>query len=50
MFPWAIFTQKPKATTPREIMLIGLRNGVPAELACRAVGILWENCERRRRK
>jgi len=42
MFPWAIFTQKPKATTPREIMLDRLRNGVPAELACRAVGILWE--------
>ena len=42
MFPWAIFTQKAKGTTPREIMLDWLRNGVPPELASRAVGVAWE--------
>ena len=42
MFPWNPFTQKPKPITPREFVLEHLRNGVPAELACRAVGILWE--------
>ena len=39
MFPWATFTQKPKATAPREIMLERLREGVPPELAARAAGI-----------
>lgn len=40
MFPW-LYVQKPKPTTPREIMLEWLRNGVPAELASRATGIEW---------
>jgi len=40
MFPW-LFTQKPKATTPHEIMLERLREGVPPELASRAAGIEW---------
>jgi hypothetical protein len=42
MFPW-LFQQKPKATTPREIMLERLREGVPQELACRAAGIEWNS-------
>lgn len=42
MFPW-LFTPKPKATTPREIMLERLREGVPAELASRAAGIEWND-------
>lgn len=41
MFPW-LFTQKPKGTTPHEIMLERLREGVPPELAARAAGIEWE--------
>jgi hypothetical protein len=40
MFPW-LFTQKPKATAPREVMLDRLREGVPSELAARAAGIEW---------
>lgn len=40
MFPWT-FTQKPKASTPREIMLERLREGVPPELATRAAGVDW---------
>ena len=40
MFPW-IYGQKPKATTPREIMIERLREGVPPELASRAAGIDW---------
>ena len=32
---------KPKATTPREIMIERLREGVPPELASRAAGIQW---------
>ena len=40
MFPWS-FVQKPKPTTPREIMLERLSEGVPPELACRAAGIDW---------
>lgn len=40
MFPW-LFPQKPKGTTPREIMLDRLREGVPPELAARAAGIDW---------
>lgn len=42
MFPWTIFTPKLKGTTPREIMLDRLREGVPPELASRAAGIEWE--------
>jgi hypothetical protein len=42
MFPWAMFTQKSKGTTPREIMLERLREGVPPELASRAAGIDWQ--------
>lgn len=38
LFPWN-FTQKPKATTPRDILLERLREGVPLELATRAAGI-----------
>lgn len=41
MFPW-LFPQKTKGTTPREIMLERLREGVPAELASRAAGIEWQ--------
>jgi hypothetical protein len=40
MFPW-LYSQKPKATTSREIMIERLREGVPAELASRAAGIDW---------
>ncbi len=40
MFPW-LFQQKLKATTPREIMIERLREGVPPELASRAAGIEW---------
>jgi len=40
MFPW-LLTQKPKATTPHEVMIERLREGVPPELACRAAGIEW---------
>ena len=40
MFPW-LFIPKPKATTPREIMIERLREGVPPELASRAAGIEW---------
>jgi len=40
MFPW-LFQPKPKATTPREIMIERLREGVPPELATRAAGITW---------
>jgi hypothetical protein len=40
MFPW-LFTPKPKAITPHEIMLDRLREGVPPELASRAAGIEW---------
>ena len=40
MFPWS-FVQKPKATTPREIMIERLREGVPPELATLAAGIAW---------
>jgi hypothetical protein len=40
MFPW-LYAQKPKTTTPREIMLERLREGVPPELASRAAGIDW---------
>lgn len=39
-FPW-LFQQRPKATTPFEIVLERLREGVPAELATRAAGIEW---------
>lgn len=42
MFPWAIFAQKTKETTPRGVMLDRLKEGVPAELASRAAGIEWE--------
>lgn len=42
MFPWTIFPQKPKATTPRDVLLERLREGVPPELASRAAGIDWE--------
>jgi hypothetical protein len=42
MFPWS-FGQKPKAVTPREIMLERLREGVPPELATRAAGINWDS-------
>jgi hypothetical protein len=41
LFPWAPFAQKSKATTPREIMIDRLREGVPPELASRAAGIDW---------
>lgn len=41
-FPW-LFTQKPKATDAREIMLERLREGVPPELAVRAAGIQWDS-------
>jgi hypothetical protein len=40
MFPWSS-AQKSKPTTPREIMLERLSEGVPPELACRAAGIDW---------
>lgn len=40
MFPWE-FPQKPKPTTPREILVQRLRDGVPPELAARAAGIEW---------
>jgi hypothetical protein len=40
MFPWS-FTQKPKPTTPLEIMVVRLSEGVPPELAARAAGIEW---------
>jgi hypothetical protein len=40
MFPW-LYTTKLKATTPREIMIERLREGVPLELALRAAGIDW---------
>ncbi len=40
MFPW-LFTPKPKATAPRDIMIDRLREGVPPELASRAAGIEW---------
>jgi hypothetical protein len=40
MFPW-LYAQKPKATTPREIMIARLQEGVPYELAARAAGIDW---------
>lgn len=43
MFPWMIFAQKPKATTPYEILLERLREGVPRELATRAAGIEWDS-------
>jgi len=38
MYPWN-FQPKPKATTPRGILLERLAEGVPLELAARAVGI-----------
>lgn len=40
-FPWS-FTQKAKATTPFDIFLEKLQEGVPRELACRAYGIDWD--------
>lgn len=40
-FPW-IFQQRPKPTTPHEILLERLREGVPPELATRAAGIEWD--------
>ena len=42
MFPW-LYAQKPKAVTPREIMIERLREGVPPELASRAAGIEWNS-------
>lgn len=40
MFPW-LYQQKPKAVTPRDVMLERLGQGVPPELAARAAGIDW---------
>ncbi len=42
-FPWNPFTQKPKATEPRAVMLERLREGVPHELVTRAAGIEWDS-------
>lgn len=38
LFPWT-FGQKAKPTTPREVMLERLREGVPLELVLRAAGL-----------
>lgn len=42
LLPWS-FAQKLKATTPLEILLDRLREGVPPELAMRAAGIAWDS-------
>lgn len=42
MFPWNWPPQKKVPTTPREIFLDRLANGVPPELACAAAGFEWE--------
>ena len=40
MFPWLT---PPQPKTPRDIMLQRLREGVPAELAARAAGVMPES-------
>lgn len=41
-FPWGSPFQQHKALTPREQMLVRLREGVPPELAVRAAGVTWD--------
>lgn len=42
MFPWN-FQQKPKSTTPRDVLITRLCEGVPPDLAARAAGIEWDS-------
>lgn len=41
MFPWS-YPQRKLPTTPHEILLQRLREGVPKEIALRASGIVWD--------
>lgn len=42
MFPWG-FPQFRQPSTPREVMLQRLKEGIPPELAVRAAGVTWDS-------
>lgn len=41
-FPWLFQQPQSRPTTPREVMLQRLREGVPPELAARAAGVVLD--------